>query len=185
MPAPRPTPYTLPDLSLRAPQPSDAAARFALGRDPATARQYGVDPASLPPWTMARAETWVDTIAKADCAWIIEYHSRLVGAVRLHSCDPDSDTAKLAIGIEDPALLGQGIGRRVIGLVLDTAFRGAGLHAVTVRVLASNPRAIACYTACGFKPTGREVAAVEIAGVWHDDLLMAITADAFFSQPRP
>jgi RimJ/RimL family protein N-acetyltransferase len=183
MPAPRPTTYTFPDLRLRAPQPGDAAARFALGRDPAITRLYGIDPSTMSPWSMSAAEAWVDRIAKADCAWVIEYQARLIGEVRLHSHDPETDTAKLAIGIEDSTQLGKRLGRRIIALVLDCAFQGAGLRAVTVRVLASNTRAIACYTACGFRLTGRDRAAVEIAGIWHDDILMAITADEFFSRP--
>jgi RimJ/RimL family protein N-acetyltransferase len=185
MPAPRPIPYTFPDLRLRKPQPGDAKARFALGRDPAITRLYGIDPAGLPAWTMASAEAWVDRVAKADCAWIIEYRTHLIGEVRLHSYDPDTETGKLAIGIEDATQLGKGLGRRVIALVLDCAFHGAGLSAVTVRVLASNTRAIACYTACGFRHTGRDANAVQIAGIWHDDILMAITTDDFFARPRP
>jgi RimJ/RimL family protein N-acetyltransferase len=185
MPAPRPTPYTFPDLRLRAPQPGDAKARFALGRDPAITRLYGIDPAELPDWTMASAEAWVDRIAKADCAWIIESQTRLIGEVRLHSYDPTSETAKLAIGIEDATQLGKGLGRRIIALVLDCAFYGAGLSTVTIRVLAANTRAIACYTACGFHHTGRDANAVQIAGIWYDDILMAITADDFFSRNAP
>jgi RimJ/RimL family protein N-acetyltransferase len=180
----RPVPYTLHDLCLRAPQPGDAAARFALGRNPANTRMYGLDPATLPAWTMAAAEAWVDRVAKADCAWIIAYQSRLVGEVRLHSHMPEEGSAKLAIGIEDITLLGRGLGRRVIALVLDCAFACHGLGRVTARVLAMNTRAIACYTACGFRHTGRDPNAVQLDGIWHDDILMAITAEDFFAQPR-
>jgi RimJ/RimL family protein N-acetyltransferase len=179
-----PIPYTFPDLRLRAPQPGDAAARFALGRDPEIIRMYGADPTILPLWTMAAAQAWVDRVAAADCAWIIEHESRLIGAVRLHSHVAADHRAQLAIGIEDTASLGRGIGRRVIGHVLDYAFRGAGLHRIGVRVLAMNVRAIRCYVACGFHHEGVERQSAKIGQAWHDDILMGILAADDVAVPR-
>jgi len=177
----RPIPYTFPELRLRAPQPGDAEARFALGRDPAIMRMYGADPQTLPAWTMAKAQAWVDRVTAAECAWIIEHKGRLIGAVRLHSHDAADHRAQLAIGIEDPASLGRGIGRRVIGHVLDYAFRGAGLHRIGLRVLAMNVRAIKCYAACGFRHEGIERQSAKVGDAWHDDILMGILAEEDFA----
>jgi RimJ/RimL family protein N-acetyltransferase len=180
-PAIRPIPITLPDLRLRLPAPGDDAARFRLGRDPAILRMYGVDPATLQAWSLARAAAWVDRVAKAECAWIIEHQGRLIGDVRLHSFEPADHRARLAIGIEDAALLGQGIGRRVIGLVLDYAFQGIGLHRIGLRVLAMNLRAIRCYSACGFRHEGVERQSAKIGDTWHDDIMMGILAEDHFT----
>jgi RimJ/RimL family protein N-acetyltransferase len=179
-----PVPYTFPDLCLRAPQPGDAVARFVLGRDPAIMRMYGADPQTLPDWTMAGAQAWVDRVTAAECAWIIEHKGRLIGAVRLHGHDAADNRAQLAIGIEDTASLGRGIGRRVIGHVLDYAFHGAGLHRIGVRVLAMNVRAIKCYAACGFHHEGVERQSAKIGDAWYDDIIMGIIADEYLAQPR-
>jgi RimJ/RimL family protein N-acetyltransferase len=180
----RPIPYTFPDLRLRAPQEGDVEARFALGRDPEITRLYGVDPQTLPAWTMERANAWVDRITNSDCAWVIEHQGRLIGGVGLHSHNADDHRAQLAIGIEEMASLGRGIGRRVIGYVLDHAFRSAGLHRVGVRVLAMNMRAIRCYAACGFRQEGVERQAAKIGDTWHDDVMMGILAEEYFATPR-
>ena len=64
--------------------------------------------------------------------------------------------ARLAVGLYDPAKLGQGTGRQAIRLVLDHAFGGLRLHRVGLRVISYNVRAIRAYRACGFTEEGRE-----------------------------
>jgi RimJ/RimL family protein N-acetyltransferase len=177
----KPIPITRPGLKLRSPHPSDAKARFALGRDPEITRMYGVDPQTLSPWTLNTAADWVAKVVDAECAWIIENNGDLIGAVRLHSHDPGDHRAQLAIGLEDATVLGQGIGRRVIGLVLDYAFRELGLHRVGLRVLALNLRAIRCYSACGFRHEGVERQSARIGDAWYDDFIMGILADEYFA----
>ena len=44
----------------------------------------------------------------------------------------------------------------VTHLALDHAFGPLRLHRVSLRVLASNERAVKCYRACGFAEEGRE-----------------------------
>ncbi len=182
--SPIPIPITFPDLRLRLPQRGDAEARFALGRDPAILRMYGVDPQSVPPWTRAAAKVWVEKVADAECAWIVEYEGRLIGAVRLHHFDHGDKRAQLAIGLEDATILGRGIGRRVVKAVLDYAFHGLGLHRVGLRVLAMNVRAIRCYAACGFRHEGVERQSARIGDEWHDDIMMGVLADEYFAAAR-
>ena len=45
---------------------------------------------------------------------------------------------------------------------------------MSVRVLASNARAIACYRKCGFLEEGREREAAFVEGGWQDDLIMGL-----------
>jgi RimJ/RimL family protein N-acetyltransferase len=59
------------------------------------------------------------------------------------------------IGIEDPARLDRGLDTEALRLALGFGF-ATGLHRVSVRVLTSNARAIACYRKCGFVEEGRE-----------------------------
>lgn len=79
----------------------------------------------------------------------------------------------LAIGIDDPACLGQGYGTEAIRLALAYAFR-SGLRRVSLRVLASNARAIACYRKCGFVEEGRERETACADGIRQDDIVMGL-----------
>jgi RimJ/RimL family protein N-acetyltransferase len=86
--------------------------------------------------------------------------------------------AALAIGIEDPARLGRGLGTEALRLALGFGFATA-LHRVSVRVLASNARAIACHRKCGFVEEGREREAALVEGVWQHDLIMGLLDQEF------
>jgi RimJ/RimL family protein N-acetyltransferase len=109
------------------------------------------------------------------CAWIIE-HEHLIGDIRLDNINDQDRRASLAIGIADPAALGQGLGTEAIGLVAAHAFGPMVLHRLTVRVLAFNERAIRAYQKCGFRVEGRERESACIDGAWHDDVIMGLLA---------
>ena len=81
--------------------------------------------------------------------------------MRFHNVDSHDRRAALAIGIEDPALLDRGLGTEALRLALGFGF-ATGLHRVSVRVLTSNARAIACYSKCGFVEEGRERKAASV-----------------------
>lgn len=160
-------------VTLRPPRAGDAEARFGLGQDPAIARMYGIDPAKLKPWSREVAMDWVTRISNHDPAWIIDVDDQVVGDARLHGFDTFNGSASLAIGLADPARLGQGIGRQAVALILDHAFRTLGLHRVALRCLEINTRALRCYEACGFRREGVAREAVNLGGQWYDDILMA------------
>jgi hypothetical protein len=69
--------------------------------------------------------------------------------------------------------LDRGLGTEALRLALGFAF-ATGLHRVSVRVLASNARAISCNRKCGFVEDGRELEAVSVEGGWQDDLIMGL-----------
>ena len=93
--------------------------------------------------------------------------------MRFHNVDGQDRRVALAIGIEDPARLNRGLGTEALRLALGFGF-ATGLHRVSVRVLASNARAIGCYRKCGFVEEGREREAVSVEGGWQDDLVMGL-----------
>ncbi len=107
--------------------------------------------------------------------WVIaDRDDVLVGIVRLAPVDVANRSARLGIGILDPARLGQGLGTEAIRLVLAYGFDRLGLHRVSLTVLADNARAVAAYTRCGFVVEGRFRDTLFRDGIWHDDLSMAI-----------
>ncbi|MEZ0580759.1 GNAT family N-acetyltransferase [Nocardioides sp. MH1] len=159
---------------------ADVAARSMLGQDASIVRMFGGSPTwegrrSLP---IKAAEAWYDAVSGEDNphSWAVEVDGRFVGTARLHGLVEHDRRAHYAVGILDPALLGQGIGRKVTRIVLDHAFGKLDLHRVDLRVLAFNTRAIRCYQACGFVEEGRERQAALVDGEWHDDVIMGILA---------
>lgn len=172
------------DVTLRAPKPEDAADRLALGRDPEIVRMFGGDTSNpLPPLMAGEVSRWLDRINAHPHAWVVEHHGRLLGEARLDGLDAYDGRARLATGLFDPAKLGQGLGRRVVRLVLQHAFEALRLHRVDLRVLAYNVRAIRCYRSCGFVEEGREREAALVAGERHDDVIMGILSREFSSMP--
>ena len=166
-------------LMLRPPAPEDVEQRLALGNAPEIMRMFGADPSKIPPLTREAAKSFLDRLAIHPHAWIIEHEGRFVGEIRLDGVDQGTGHARLAVGLYDIRKLGQGLGREAVGLVLAHAFGALRLRQVTLRVVAYSERAIRCYRACGFVEKDREPNAVEMDSIWHDDVIMEITADRF------
>jgi RimJ/RimL family protein N-acetyltransferase len=166
-------------LTLRPPVPEDVEQRLALGNAPEIMRMFGADPSKVPPLTREAAKSFLDRLAIHPHAWSIEHDGCFVGEIRLDGVDQDSKHARLAVGLYDIQKLGQGLGREAVGLVLVHAFGALRLRRVTLRVVAYNGRAIRCYRACGFVDKAREPNAVEMEGIWYDDIIMEISADRF------
>jgi RimJ/RimL family protein N-acetyltransferase len=162
-----------PRVTLRRPSPQDIAARLRLGIDPEVHRMYGGSRDELRPVTEETATRWVERLLDHDYGWVIEVEV-LIGQIRLDRVDLRDKRASLALGIEDRARLGIGLGTEAIGLVLDYAFSVLGLHRVSARVVEYNARAIRAYEKCGFVREGREREAAWVDGAWHDDIMMGV-----------
>lgn len=167
------------DITLRAPEMSDAPARQRLGRSAEILRTFGADVDPDAPYTPEMAEDWVRQNRDDPLGFVIEHDGTLAGFLRLHSVEPHDRRAIVAIGLLDEAKLGQGIGTRALHLILTHAFGTMGLHRVSLRVLDYNTRAIASYTKLGFVKEGclRQNALVD--GGWHNDVIMGLLAEEF------
>jgi RimJ/RimL family protein N-acetyltransferase len=164
-------------LVLRRPRAEDVEARFRLGRHREIVEAYGgtFDPAAV--FTRDGAQSQISFIEQHEYAWIIDVNG-FIGHLRFFGLDRRDRRAALAIGIEDPAYLGKGYGSEAIRLALRYIF-STGLHRISVRVMASNGRAIACYRKCGFQVEGREREAAHVDGRWQDDLIMGVLEREF------
>lgn len=167
-------------LVLRRPLPQDVDARLSLGQHKEIVEAYGgsFDPTAS--FTRPQAEADIRFIENQEYAWVIDAGG-FIGHVRLHGLVLEDRRAALAIGIESPAHLSKGYGAEAIRLALTFAFE-RGLHRVSLRVLASNARAIACYRKCGFIEEGREREAAFVGGKWQDDLIMGLLDREFVSR---
>lgn len=170
---------------LRRPQAGDVEARLALGYDPEIVRAYGGSRADIRPMSQDDAERWVRHVREHPHAWVVDAGG-LIGSIRLDRVDLRDRRASLALGIEDRARLGQGLGTEAIRLVMRHAFETLGLHRLSVRVVAYNARAIRAYETCGFVVEGREREAALVDGSRHDDVMMGILASEFAArEARP
>lgn len=168
-------------VRLRPFSPSDVAERLALGRSPEIVRCFGGNPDLLPDYGEQEARSWVKGNLAHPLCWAVETDGRLLGEARLDGLNRQDGRTRLAIGLYDASLLGGGLGREVVNLVLSHAFGALGLHRVDLRVLAFNERAIRCFRACGFVEEGRERESARIGDVWHDDVIMGLLAREYES----
>ena len=120
------------------------------------------------------AASWFGDLDAEEHAWSIEVEGRFVGTVRLHSFVAADERASVAIAIFDATLLGRGYGTEALQLLVRHAFSGLGLHRLSVRVLASNARAVRCYEKCGFRHEGRERESARVGHGWEDDFIMGL-----------
>ena len=67
-----------------------------------------------------------------------------------YSLQPETNEGLLAFVVVDPARRGQGLGKAMLRLALDYAFRISKADAVHLRVFAENTRAVKCYESVGF-----------------------------------
>ena len=66
------------------------------------------------------------------------------------SLNTDTGEGMLKFVVVDPALRGQGVGRKMLALAVRYGFEIAGADAVQLMVFSANVRAIRCYEAAGF-----------------------------------
>lgn len=71
-----------------------------------------------------------------------------------------------------PSLRGQGAGRQLCAFALACAAAQDGVRQVTLSVTAGNRAAVDLYTSLGFKVCGQEPDALQVDGVFYDDIHM-------------
>ena len=76
---------------------------------------------------------------------------------------------------------GRGFATEAIGLAAELAFTELGLHRVQAAVMPRNPGSLRALEKAGFRHEGESLRYLQIAGVWEDHLVLALTAE----DPRP
>ena len=159
---------------MRPPRESDVEERQALGRSPEIMRGYGVTLAPREELTDDEVAVTYRAMTRDPYSWAIELDGRLIGLVGIDRADPHDNRAPIRIGFLDDRELNKGYGTEAVRLVAHYAFEVIGLHRLSLRVLASNARAIRCYEKCGFRHEGRERESARVSEGWADDLLMGL-----------
>src|SRR5205823_3786007 len=101
------------------------------------------------PLTPHEIELWRRELQDADQAWAIEVEGCCIGAACLVLHGTPERGAEYSISIMDPRQWGRGYGTEATRLVLAQAWSALRLPWVGLKVLATNRRAVACYTTCG------------------------------------
>lgn len=98
---------------------------------------------------------------------------RLIGSCQLHEIDHRSRSAELQIRIGDPGDRGRGYGGDALELLLKHGFDDLNLRRISLRVFATNERAMGAYLRAGFEEEGRLREAVYVGGEFVDVVVMA------------
>lgn len=86
----------------------------------------------------------------------VDEEGRLLGHIRIRYPDgADSSTVRFGFVIVDPALRGQGNGKKMMRLAIGYAKNVLRAAKITLGVFADNDRARHCYESVGFRPAGK------------------------------
>jgi len=106
----------------------------------------------------------------------------LIGHATLYGGNTPARAAEFAI-ILGPDFRGQGLGAQATALMLRHGFHQLGLNRIHLGVYEYNQRAQRTYTRLGFRPEGRQRAAVFHNGRFHDRILMGLLASEYLASP--
>ncbi len=157
------------DLKIRPVRPEDAEALNEVRRQPRV-MEFTL---AMPSETITFNRKFIEDLGPDDHAMVAEVAGRLVGAASLHVKHGKlRHSAELGIIVHDE-FQGQGIGRALMGALLDLADNYLGLVRVELEVTADNERAIGLYKSLGFQTEGRKAKAVFRGGQYVDLLVMS------------
>ncbi|HHX65401.1 MAG TPA: GNAT family N-acetyltransferase [Chloroflexi bacterium] len=108
----------------------------------------------------------------------------LIGNCSLFDLDQKNRSAEVGIVIGEKAYWGRGYGREALGMLQEIAFEGLGLNRLYLRHVDFNERGHRAYLAAGFQVEGRLRQASFIKGRYHDDLIMSVLAEEYFSRKQ-
>lgn len=163
-------------MRLAAPSPEDAATLARWSEDAEYQRLLDIR-AVRPISPDVAAER--DKARRTDPA-LVEFRlrtlsdDRLIGFVALYAIDWGNQTARLAIGIGEPAYRGKGYGADALQLILRYAFDELNLHRVGAEVVSYNERALHVLQRGGFRREGVVREAVQRDGQRWDLVLLGI-----------
>jgi RimJ/RimL family protein N-acetyltransferase len=108
-------------------------------------------------------------------AWAIVRHQDniVLGEAVLNELDEHNASVNFRISLVGPHVFGRGYGTEATRLVVDYAFRIAGLHRIHLEVYDFNTRAQRVYEKCGFAREGMHRDALHWGGHWHHAISMA------------
>lgn len=171
---------TTPRLTLRAIQPTDAEAFFAIKSDPEVTTRYGSEPHQSLDQTRAwTAQVEASYAARDALFWCVTHtggDDTAIGSVTLWRLDPDNQCGELGYELH-PAHWRQGIMAEAIPAVLSFGFRELGLHRIEAVPSAINPPSSSLLRKLGFTHEGTLRQRIFFRGAFQDELTFSMLAD--------
>jgi len=171
---------TTPRLTLRAIQPTDAEAFFAIKSDPAVTIPYGQEPyRSLDQVRAWMAQPDVSYAARDALFWCVTRtggDDTAIGSVTLWRLDPDNQCGELGYELH-PAHWRQGVMAEAIPTILTYGFRELGLHRIEAMSSAQNTPSSSLLRKLGFTPEGTLRQRIFFRGAFQDELSFSMLAD--------
>ncbi|KAA1469808.1 acyl-CoA N-acyltransferase [Dentipellis sp. KUC8613] len=108
---------------------------------------------------------------------------KYVGNTSLRGVDPKNRDADVGLMI-DQEFQGKGYGTEIMKWLVEYAFKGLGLHRLSLSVYGNNPAGIALYKKTGFIQEGVKREALWIDGGWVDEIEMGIVDREFWAAQK-
>jgi [ribosomal protein S5]-alanine N-acetyltransferase len=148
------------------------------------------DRAFLDPWEPIRPDTFFTLEAQqrglgrlresedfVDFGIFVEDGDELVGRIQLTGISPAPfENAHLGYFVSERHN-GRGYATEAVRLAVDAAFRELALHRIQAAVIPGNAASIRVLEKAGFREEGLAQRYLQIAGVWEDHKLYAVTAE--------
>ena len=161
-----------PRITLGAFVPDDYGAMYCWANDTAAATLDGAfRPANLRD-VIASCETGNDA-SRVMLAIRQRTDPKIIGYINIHNVNAVHRSAELGMRIGDERNRGQGFGKEALAMALSYCWDHLNLERVGLVVFRHNARAIAAYSACGFKKEGVLKRLLFVDGAWVDLVLMA------------
>lgn len=107
-----------------------------------------------------------------------------IGNVSLDKIDYRHRHARLSIFLADPAMRGQGHGKRALTLLLEYAFHFLNLHRVYAKMNSDRDNILKFYENLGFQPEGKMRQHEFINGTYIDKLIVSMLCHEWIEQNR-
>ncbi len=104
-----------------------------------------------------------------------------IGGCGINKIDWKNSIATVGIYIGDKDFRGKGYGTEAMGLFIDFIFNQMNINRVQLFVFSFNERAIRSYKKIGFVEEGRLKQSIFRNGKYHDELIMSILREDYFS----
>ncbi len=173
-------------VRLRAVEPDDWQAFFEWNADTDVARATYLVPF---PNSREAQKKWAAEQAALEpkdhaFRWVIEnFAGEFVGTLNTHTCDPRQGTFRYGVAIRREHWR-RGYASEAIRLVLAYFFRELRYQKVNVEIYAFNAASLKLHQKLGFQEEGRLRRMIYTDGVYHEVILLGLTAEEF-EQAQP
>jgi diamine N-acetyltransferase len=128
------------------------------------------------PFTKEGHEKWLKT--RVFTGEVVQFivnlkeDDRPVGCTYIRDIDTLNRKAEYGVFIGESEVRGRGIGKEILNLTTDYAFRELDLHRVYARVLDYNAASYNCFLSCGYKEEGVLKDSLFLDGEYHDLIIL-------------